>query len=96
MTMENIRVRLVIEGRVQGVWFRESTRQEAERLGVRGWVRNRREGTVEVLVEGPEENVRKLVGWCHHGPPSARVGRVYETTEMFQGEFASFDVVYSH
>jgi len=94
--MENTRVRLIIEGRVQGVWFRESTRREAERLGVRGWVRNRREGTVEVLAEGPKENVRKLVDWCHHGPPSSRVMRVNETAESFQGEYGSFDVVYSY
>jgi acylphosphatase len=94
--MENARVRLIIEGRVQGVWFRESTRREAERLGVRGWVRNRREGTVEVIAEGPIENVRKLVEWCHHGPPSAQVIRVNETGERFQGEYGSFDVVYSH
>jgi acylphosphatase len=94
--MENIRVRLIVEGRVQGVWFRESTRREAERLGVRGWVRNRREGTVEVVAEGPEENVRKLAEWCHHGPPSARVTRVHETSEIFQGGFASFEVVYSY
>jgi acylphosphatase len=96
MTMENIRVRLIVEGRVQGVWFREGTRREAERLGVRGWVRNRREATVEVVAEGPKENVRKLVEWCHHGPPSARVTRVHETSEIFQGEFASFEVVYSY
>jgi acylphosphatase len=94
--MDNTRVRLIIEGRVQGVWFRESTRKEAERLGVHGWVRNMREGTVEVVAEGPEENVRKLVDWCHHGPPSARVTRVRETAETFRGEFASFDVVYSY
>lgn len=94
--MDNIRVRLIVEGRVQGVWFRESTRREAEYLGVYGFVRNRREGTVEVVAEGPEEKVRKLVEWCHHGPPSARVMRVRETEEPFQGEFASFDVVYSY
>jgi acylphosphatase len=96
MTMDNVRVRLIIEGRVQGVWFRESTRREAERLGVYGWVRNRREGTVEVVAEGPEEKVRKLVDWCHHGPPPARVMRVRETGEAFRGEFVSFDVVYSY
>ena len=94
--MDKIRVRLIVEGRVQGVWFRESTRREAELLGVQGWVRNRREGSVEVVAEGPEENVGKLVAWCHHGPPSARVTRVHETVEAFQGEFASFEVVYSH
>jgi acylphosphatase len=91
----NIRVRLIIEGRVQGVWFRESTRREASRLGVVGWVKNRPDGKVEVLAEGPEERVRNLVIWCHHGPASARVSRVRETEEAWRGEFSSFDVVYS-
>jgi len=94
--MENIRVRLIIEGRVQGVWFRESTRKQAEVLGVQGWVRNRREGTVEVVAEGPEESVKKLVAWCHQGPPSARVSRVRESAEAYQGEFTSFEVEYSY
>jgi acylphosphatase len=92
----NIRVRLIIEGLVQGVWFRDSTRREASRLGVFGWVRNRPDGKVEVLAEGPEEKVRNLVTWCHHGPPSARVNRVRETEEAWTGEFDSFDIVYSH
>ena len=92
--MENIRLRLIIEGRVQGVWFRESTRKEAARMGVYGWVRNRPEGSVEVVAEGAEEKVRKLAAWCRHGPPSARVSRVHETEEAFQGEFTDFDVVY--
>jgi acylphosphatase len=92
--MENIRVRLIIEGRVQGVWFRESTRKEAARLGLCGWVRNRPDGTVEVMTEGPEDKVRRLVTWCHRGPTSARVTRVQETEEAFTGDFADFDVVY--
>ena len=94
--MGNISVRLVIEGRVQGVWFRDSTRREALRLGVTGWVRNRRDGTVEVLAEGPEDRVRELVRWCHHGPPAARVTRVQETEEIYQGEFDTFDIVFSY
>jgi acylphosphatase len=93
--MGDLRLRLIIEGRVQGVWFRESTRKEAERLGVCGWVRNRSEGTVEVVAEGGEEKVRKLAAWCRQGPPSARVLRVHETEEVFLGEFTGFHVVYS-
>ena len=92
--MGNIRIRLIIEGLVQGVWFRESTRREAERLGVTGWVKNRRDGAVGVLVEGPEEQVERLVAWCHNGPPSAEVTRVHETREAWQGEFESFDVAF--
>jgi len=92
---KNIRVRLIIEGRVQGVWFRESTRREASRFGVFGWVMNRPDGKVEVLCEGLEEKVRSLVAWCHHGPPAARVRDLQEYEEAWTGEFDSFEVAYS-
>lgn len=92
--MGNVRVRLIIHGRVQGVWFRDSTRRQAIGLGVGGWVKNRPDGTVEVLAEGPEEQVRELTVWCHGGPPSARVDRVTETGEAYRGEFDSFDIVF--
>jgi acylphosphatase len=92
--MRNIRMRLIIEGRVQGVWFRDSTRREAISLGIFGWVKNRRDGAVEVLAEGPEDKVGHLTSWCHHGPPSAKVSKVKETREEWQGEFNSFDIVF--
>lgn len=92
--MGNIRRRLIIQGRVQGVWFRDSTRQEARSAGVTGWVKNRRDGGVEVVAEGPEDSVRRLIQWCHHGPPSARVSNVEEIEEEWTGEFSSFDVVF--
>ena len=92
--MGNSRVRLIIEGRVQGVWFRDSTRNEARALGVCGWVRNRRDGTVEALVEGPEQGVKDLIRWCHQGPPHARVSRVQESQEEWTGEFKSFDILF--
>lgn len=92
--MENARVRLIIEGRVQGVWFRDSTRREASRLGVKGWIRNRPEGSVELVVEGPEREVRELVRWCHHGPPGAGVTQVRETPEQWRGEFKSFEIAF--
>jgi acylphosphatase len=90
--MSNLRARLIIQGRVQGVWFRDSTRREAVSLGVFGWVRNRPDGSVEVLAEGPEDKVRKLVSWCGQGPPAAEVTRVHETTETWKGEFTAFDI----
>ena len=71
--MDNIRVHLIIEGRVQGVWFRESTRREAVSLKLTGWVRNRPDGSVEASIEGPEHLVDRLVSWCRKGPPAARV-----------------------
>ena len=92
--MADIRVHLIIEGRVQGVWFRESTRREAVSLGLTGWVRNLPGGTVEVLAEGPEAQVNDLVSWCHHGPPIARVHRVHAAPEEWKDEFESFDIVF--
>jgi acylphosphatase len=74
-----IRVRVVVTGRVQGVWFRDSCREEARALGVRGFVRNRSDGAVEAEFEGPEAAVERMVAWCHDGPPRARVDAV--TTE---------------
>lgn len=66
-------VRMRIRGRVQGVWYRASTRQEARRHGLAGWVKNRPDGTVEVLVQGDPEAVEALRRWCGQGPPMARV-----------------------
>lgn len=92
--MSDVRVRLIIKGRVQGVWFRESTRRQAVSLGLTGWVKNRPDQTVEALIEGEEDRVRKLVTWCHHGPSAARVTGVHESEEPWQGEFISFEIVY--
>jgi acylphosphatase len=92
--LADVRFRLIIQGRVQGVWFRGSTRRQATGLGVTGWVRNRTDGSVEVLAEGPEEAVRKLSTWCHQGPSGARVTRVLETQEDWVGEFDSFEINY--
>jgi acylphosphatase len=74
--MPAIRVRLIVHGRVQGVWFRGATEAEARRLGVAGWVRNRPDGTVEAEAEGPPAAVDALVAWAHRGPSAARVTHV--------------------
>ena len=89
-----VKAHVLISGRVQGVWFRESTRREAVALGITGWVKNRPDGRVEVLAEGPEDQIRSLVSWCAHGPPFARVVRVHEIPEGWRGEFESFDIVF--
>jgi acylphosphatase len=80
---------LRIHGRVQGVWYRESMRQEAERLGVAGWVRNRPDGSVEAVVQGPDEAVDALIAWARIGPPQARVARI-ELSET-DGQFSGFE-----
>jgi acylphosphatase len=64
---------LIIRGRVQGVWYRESMRIEAERLGVAGWVRNRRDGSVEAMLQGEAGALDALLRWAWNGPPAARV-----------------------
>lgn len=80
---------LHIQGRVQGVWFRESMRREAERLNVAGWVRNKPDGSVEAVVQGTDEAVAALVAWAKKGPPLARVERV-ELSET-DGRFSGFE-----
>lgn len=67
---------LAITGLVQGVCYRASLLAEAQRLGLDGWVRNRRDGSVEAAVRGPEGRVRELVAWARRGPPAARVDGV--------------------
>jgi acylphosphatase len=92
--MDTVRAHLIIEGRVQGVWFRDSTRNEATRLNLTGWVKNRFDGSVELVAEGSQEEVKKLIEWCHHGPPSARVTMVHEIKEDYTGNFDSFRISY--
>lgn len=83
-------LRLVMHGRVQGVWFRDSMRREAEHLGVSGWVRNRGDGTVEAMVQGMPAAVDELVRWAHRGPQLAEVERV--EVEPGSGSYAGFEV----
>jgi acylphosphatase len=64
---------LIVHGRVQGVGYRDSMLIEATRLGVTGWVRNRKDGTVEAVVHGWAEDVAKILNWARHGPPGAHV-----------------------
>lgn len=70
------RVHLLIQGLVQGVWYRASTQQQAEKLGLTGWVRNLHDGRVEAVAQGPREALDALVTWAHDGPASARVDNV--------------------
>ena len=73
------RVRVVVSGRVQGVWYRDSCREQARAAGVGGWVRNRGDGAVEAEFEGPPAAVDTVVTWCRSGPPRARVDDVTVT-----------------
>ena len=87
-----VRAHLDIRGRVQGVWFRGSMQQEAERLGVSGWARNRPDGTVEAEAEGTRAGVDALIAWAHHGPRGARVTEVQVRWTEPRGERGDFAV----
>lgn len=92
--MEKVRAHLIIKGRVQGVYFRQHTQETAFNLGVKGWVRNSRDGSVEAVFEGEKEKVEQIIQWCHRGPSEARVINVQVVWEEFSGEFKDFSVVY--
>ena len=90
-----VRAHVLVGGRVQGVFFRFETRRLARRLGITGWVRNRRDGQVESVFEGEREVVERMVEFCRHGPSGARVTNVEVTWEAPTGEFEGFSVHYS-
>ncbi len=86
----NTRVHVFISGKVQGVFFRSSTKDKAEELNLTGWVRNLDDGRVEAVFEGGEGNLKKMVEWCRKGPEYARVNNVEVISEQYKGEFNSF------
>ena len=94
MNMDCIRAHLYISGRVQGVFFRHNTMKKAIELGLTGWVRNRSDGAVETVFEGPLRQVQEMIEWCHLGVPPAVVTGVDEEWEDPTGEFDSFGVRY--
>ncbi len=87
-----VRARGRVTGRVQGVWFRASTREEATRLGLVGWVRNLTDGSVRLEAEGSRRAVEELLAWCRQGPPLARVTGVEVEWIPAQGEEGTFSV----
>ncbi len=89
-----LRAHVYISGRVQGVYFREYTRREANKVGVKGWVRNLWDGRVEAVFEGPRHAVAHMIQWCHKGSPRARVEHVEVQYGECTGEFDSFRVVW--
>ncbi len=88
------RAHVFISGRVQGVFFRYETKELADRLGVRGWVRNTRDGRVEVVFEGEKEKIEEMLNFCHRGPLGASVGDVEVEWQEPTGEFTGFGIRY--
>ena len=91
--MENKKVRLIIQGKVQGVFFRASTKDKAKELGLKGFVRNRQDGAVEVVAEGDINQLQKLVDWCHIGPDLSRVDSVQSDWQPYVVQFEEFNII---
>lgn len=90
--MSRIRARVFIEGRVQGVFFRSCTQEEAQKHKLTGWVKNLYDGRVEAIFEGEEKDVQSMIKWCHSGPPHAVVTDVSVEIEECWGEYSDFSV----
>jgi len=88
------RAHVVVTGRVQGVYFRYATREEANMRGVKGWVRNLSDGGVEAVFEGEKLKVDELIDFCHYGPPAAKISSVEVTWEDYTGDFKDFFIRY--
>lgn len=91
--MAQKRIHLVVRGRVKDVYFRASTQREAKRLGLTGWVKNRHDGSVELIAEGEEDQVKDLLAWAQHGPSTARVDKVDTRWRSYTGEYTDFRIV---
>lgn len=90
-----VRAHVIIAGRVQGVFFRMNTLGAVERTGgITGWVRNRKEGTVEAVFEGEKSKVEAVLDWCRRGDPPAKVEDIQINWESYTGKFNRFDITY--
>ena len=94
MTEGKKRVHVIVEGRVQGVFYRAFTRDAALNLGLSGWVRNRPNGSVEAIVEGQETAVEKMLQWFYQGSPNSIVEKVHVTEEPPAGDSSNFEIDY--
>ncbi len=91
---EKARARIIVSGRVQGVFFRMETKYAAKRYGISGWARNLQDGTVEAEFEGDADSIRSLIDWCRKGPPAADVKSIDVEWKNYKGEFNEFIIVY--
>lgn len=87
------RVHILIFGQVQGVSFRYFATREANLLGITGWVRNKPDGSVEIEVEGKQEDLKDFIKWCYNGPEGAIIEDIKEEWKIYKGEFDKFEIV---
>ena len=86
------RIHLFLSGRVQGVFFRASTKKTADRIGITGFVRNLADGRVEIIAEGDEQALQRFLQWCNQGPRGAHVENISLSTSSYQNEFDNFEI----
>ena len=91
MALKQVQMR--VHGRVQGVFFRASAQREARRLGLTGWVKNRKDSSVELVAEGEETGIKDFIAWAQHGPSAARVEKVDVRWRSFVGDYFAFRIV---
>ena len=92
--MSKIRAHVKVEGRVQGVYFRSYTKEVADDNNVTGWVKNMSDGSVEMLLEGEEKDVKSIIDWAYHGPSYAMIINVTTIWDDYRGEFEGFSIRY--
>jgi acylphosphatase len=86
------RIEIIVRGRVQGVYYRATAEREARQHGLTGWVKNRKDGSVEMVVEGEEDAVKDFLAWAQLGPSTARVDKVETRWRSYTGEFTDFRI----
>jgi acylphosphatase len=91
----NKRIHARVIGKVQGVFFRYHAKKQAKLLKLTGWVKNLSDGSVEIVAEGKEEDLDKLMEWCRRGPPFAKVNNLTFHKAVYLGEFEEFKILYS-
>ena len=92
--MEQQRVRLLVSGKVQGVFFRQALKVVAKKNNVLGWVRNLKDKRVEVILEGDNKSINSVIAWARIGPANSRVDDIEVSNEGFKNEFLTFEVLY--
>ena len=90
--MVRARAELIIRGRVQGVFYRQSTREMTNSLGLTGWTKNCPDGSVKAIFEGERELIEAAIEWCRQGPPAAQVSEIEVNWHDFRGEFTDFNI----
>lgn len=93
METKYIRAHIIVEGNVQKVFYRLKTRDEAIELGLTGWIKNQKDGTVEAVFEGPENLVKEIILWCKSGPKLAQVKNLKVTYEKATNDFKDFTIL---